>query len=427
MISADFVLAGARQIATCRGPAPKRREALQDVGPINDGWIAAKDGRIVFVGTEKEFKNSVRPASEARTFDASGLTVLPGLVDCHTHLPFAGNRAGEFKLRLEGWTYQRLAEAGMGIQTTVKATRSASKEELVGLCLKRLDRMLMAGTTTVEAKSGYGLNLEDEIKQLEALREVTGLHPVSIIPTFMGAHEVPPEYKDRRADYIDLLINVIIPEVGRRKLAVFFDVFCEAGYFSVPETRTLAEAARRAGLKIKIHADEFSSIGAAELAAEIRATSAEHLINVSDQGIAALASSDTAAVLLPGVSFFLMMGKSAPARDLIEAGAAVALATDFNPGSSMIDSMLFIMQLGVYQLGLSIEEALNACTINAAYAAGVAAEAGSIEPGKKMDAVLYDADSYVSLLYELGTSRVRHVIKEGKIVVRERVRVPGEA
>jgi len=324
MRSADLVVAGCRELVTCAGPLPKRGPALRQVGVVENGWVASSAGVIVFAGTEEEFGAQVTPAPAAVTIDARGLVALPGFIDAHTHLPFAGDRAREFGLRIQGWTYQQLAERGMGIQTTVKATRAASLDDLVGLSLGRLDRMLLTGTTTVEAKSGYGLNLEDEAKQLEALRDAAALHPVDVVPTFMGAHEVPPEFRDKRDDYVRLLIDTIIPEVASRGLAEFFDVFCEPGVFSIEETRRLVEAAKAAGFKIKIHADEFVSQGGAELAAEVGAVSAEHLIAISDEGIARLAASDTAAILLPGVPFFLMMTKHAPARRLVDAGAAVA-------------------------------------------------------------------------------------------------------
>ncbi|GAH65632.1 unnamed protein product, partial [marine sediment metagenome] len=252
--------------------------------------------------------------------------------------------------------------------TTVKATREATKEELVSLCLSRLDRMLLHGTTTVEGKSGYGLNFEDEIKQLEALQEADGLHPVDVISTFMGAHEIPPEYKTRKNAYIDLLIDKILPEVKKNNLAEFFDVFCEEGVYSIEETRKLVRAAKEAGFKIKIHADEFSPLGGAQLAAEEGASSADHLINITDEGIQKLAQSQTAAILLPAVSFFLMLEKRAPVRKLIEKETIVALATDFNPGSSMTESMLFVLQLAVFTLKMSVEEAINAATANAAFA-----------------------------------------------------------
>jgi len=419
MRSADLVVAGCRELVTCAGPLPKRGPALRQVGLVENGWVASAGGVIVFAGTEEEFGARVAPAPDAVTIDARGLVALPGFVDAHTHLPFAGDRAREFGLRVQGWTYQQLAERGMGILTTVKATRAASLDDLVALTLKRLDRMLLHGTTTAEAKSGYGLNLEDETKQLEALRDAAALHPVDVVPTFMGAHEVPPEYRDKREDYVRLLVETIIPEVKERGLAEFFDVFCEPGVFSVEETRRLVEAARAAGFKIKIHADEFVSQGGAEIAAEAGAVSAEHLIAVSDEGIARLAASDTAAILLPGVPFFLMMAKRPPARRLIEAGAAVALASDFNPGSSHVFSMPFILQLGVFTLGLTVEEAVNACTGNAAYAIRRHDTVGSLEPGKKMDLVLCDVPDHVSLAYEAGRNPVRTVIKNGRVVVED--------
>jgi imidazolonepropionase len=423
MTSADCVVAGCRQLVTCRGPVPKRKEALRELGVIENGWIASESGTIVFVGTESEFRSQVRAAEGAEWIDARGMVACPGFVDAHTHLPFAGNREEEFHLRLQGWTYQQLAARGMGILTTVKATRAATRGELRDLCLRRLDEMLLTGTTTVEAKSGYGLNAADEIKQLEVLGDLASLHPVEVVPTFMGAHEVPPEYRTRRDDYIRLLIRDLIPEVRRRGLAEFFDVFCEPGVFSLEEAASLIRAAKEAGFKIKIHADEFVTLGGAELAADSGAASAEHLINVSDEGIARLAASSTTAICLPGVSFFLMMEKRAPARKLIDAGAVVALATDFNPGSSMLNSMLFILQLGVYTLRMGVEEALNACTANAAYAVDRQDRVGTLGPGKKMDILLLDIPDYVSLVYRLGPNPVRHVLKNGKVVVRDGRRV----
>jgi len=293
----------------------------------------------------------------------------------------------------------------------------------VRLCLSRLDQMLLTGTTTVEAKSGYGLNLKDEIKQLLALKEARKRHPADIVPTFMGAHEVPKEYRGRKKAYIRLLIHKVIPEVKSQNLAEFFDIFCEKGVFSLEETRQLAEAAKRNGLKIRIHADEFAALGGAALAAEIGAASADHLISITEKGIRALAWSKTAATLLPAVPFFLMLEKRAPARKLIDAGAAVSLASDFNPGSSMVSSMLFVMQLGVYLLKMSIEEAINAVTANAAYALGRQKEIGSLEVGKKMDLLLCEVPDYASLVYHLGINPIRYVIKNGKVVVRDGCRV----
>jgi imidazolonepropionase len=419
MISADLVVAGCRELLTCAGPLPKRGRAMRQVGLVENGWAASSKGVIVFVGTEEDFHAQVAPEPEAVKIDGRSFVAMPGFVDAHTHLPFAGDRAREFGLRLQGWTYQQLAERGMGIQTTVKATRAASLDDLLALALKRLDRMLVTGTTTVEAKSGYGLNLEDEIKQLEVLRDASALHPVDIVPTFMGAHDIPPEYKENRGGYVKLLVDTLIPEVRARGLAEFFDIFCEPSAFSLEETRTLVVAAKAAGFKVKVHADEFVTSGGAELAAELGAASAEHLIAISDEGVSRLAVSGTAAILLPGVSFFLMMDKRAPARRLIDAGAAVALASDFNPGSSHLSSMPFVLQLGVFTLGLAVEEAINACTGNAAYALGRHATVGSLEVGKKMDLLLCDVPDHVSLAYEAGRNPVRTVIKNGRLVVED--------
>jgi imidazolonepropionase len=423
MISADLVVENCRQLLTCRGPIPKRRADLQEVGLAEKAWVASSRGRIVFVGKERDFKTQVRMAKAGGRIDAGGLVGLPGFVDSHTHLPFAGSRVEEFRLRLKGYTYQQLAAKGMGIQTTVKATRRATRSELLTLCLARLDRMLIHGATTVEAKSGYGLNLRDELKQLEAVKEAAKRHPMDVVPTFMGAHDIPKEYKGRKGAYIDLLIGKIMPEVRKRRLAEFFDIFCEEGVYSVAETKRLVEKAKSMGFKIRIHADEFAALGGAALAAKVGAASADHLINITPKGISRLAESDTVATLLPGVSFFLMMGKRAPARRLIESGAVVALASDFNPGSSMIGSMLFILQLGVYLLKMGIEEAVNAVTANAAFALRRHEDVGSVEVGKKMDLLLCDVPDYPSLVYQLGVNPIRHVIKNGRVVVHDGRRI----
>jgi imidazolonepropionase len=419
MISADLIVSGCEQLLTCRGTAPKRKKDLQELGVIEKGCIASKNGRIVFVGQENELRSQVTETSGCLKIDSRGLTGLPGLIDSHTHLPFAGSREQEFLLRLQGHTYLELAEKGMGIQSSVEKTRKASKKEIVSLCHKRLNTMLLHGTTTVEAKSGYGLNLKDEIKQLEALKQADRSHPVDIIPTFMGAHEVPKEYKNKKHEYIKLLTQKIIPAVREKNLAEFFDIFCEQGVYSIDESRALIRAGKKAGFKIKIHADEFTSQGGAQLAAEEKAVSAEHLIATDEDGIQRISNSSTAAVLLPGVPFFLMQNKRAPARRLIQSGAAVALATDFNPGSSMTESLFFIMQLGVYTMNMSIEESINAVTLNAAYAVDRHKKIGSLETGKKTDLILCDAPNYPYLVYHFGINPVKHVIKNGKWVVKD--------
>lgn len=423
MTSADLVVANCRQLLTLAGPIPRRKESLSHLGLLENAWIASYRGRIVFIGKEKEFKRRVKLEDKATSIDATGLIGLPGFIDSHTHLPFAGNRVEEFKLRLKGYTYEQLARKGLGIQTTVRATRQAKKTELVSLCLDRLDSMLLNGATMVEAKSGYGLNLVDEIKQLEALAEARQRHPVDVVPTFMGAHDVPPEYKKKKKAYLDFLVRQVVREVKRRNLAEFFDVFCEKGVFSVQETRYLVEQARQMGFQVRLHADEFTALGGAELAAEVGAVSADHLIHVSSEGIQRLAQTNTVATLLPGVSFFLMMDKKAPARQLIEAGAVVALASDFNPGSSPILSMLFILQLGVFLYRLTIEEAISAVTANAAFALRKHQQVGSLELGKKMDLLLCDRSDYPSLVYELGSNPIRSVVKSGRLVVQDGRRV----
>jgi imidazolonepropionase len=416
----DCLVRGAEQVVTCAGPIPKRKSAFSDIGLQPEAWIASMDGRIVYIGSEKNLLSHCRPTEDCVEIDASGMVVLPGFVDSHNHLPFAGSREEEFALRLKGATYQELTARGMGIQTSVSATRQVSLSELKSLCLNRLDTMLLHGTTTSEAKSGYGLNLKDEIKQLEAVRDAGAEHPIDLIPTFLGAHEVPREYKSRKEEYISLIIDRIIPEVRRLGLAEFFDIFCEEGVYSIEESGRLIRAAKAAGFKIKIHADEFVSLGGAQLAAEEGALSAEHLIAITEEGIARLAESETAAVLLPGVPFFLMQEQKPPARRLIDSGAIVALATDFNPGSSMTESMFFIFQLGVFTLGMNIEETLNAVTANGAYAVGRQQDTGSLEPGKKMDLIICEMPSYQFLAYHMGINPIRHVVKDGRLVVKDR-------
>lgn len=427
MKSADLVVTNCNQLITCKGPIPKRKEALQDIGCITDATIASLNGTIIFIGTEKEYHNEVSLNKNGVQIDGKGKIGLPGFVDSHTHLPFAGSREDEFLLRLKGFTYLQLAAKGLGIQTTVKATRQASSQELLSLCLSRLDSMLLHGTTTAEAKSGYGLNTKDELKQLKVIKEANRMHPIDLASTFLGAHEIPMEYKSNKSEYIELIIREMLPKIKRQNLAEFFDIFCEKGVYSVDDTRKLVEAAQKSGLKIKIHTDEFSALGGAELAAEVNATSAEHLIAITQDGMTALSESSTAAILLPGVSFFLMLDKTAPARRLIDLGTIVALATDFNPGSSMTESMFFILQLAVFTLKMGVEEAINATTANAAYAISRQNIVGSLELGKKMDLLLCDVPNYAYLGYHMGINPITHVIKNGKIVVKNGQRIINSA
>lgn len=419
MNRADLAILNCSQLLTCKGPIPKRKEGLKDVGLIENGCIASFKGEIVYVGDEEAFHRKVQISEDGICIDACGLIGLPGFVDSHTHLPFAGSREEEFVLRLKGLSYQQLAQQGLGIQTTVNATRLAPEEELLSICLSRLDSMLLHGTTTIEAKSGYGLNLEDELKQLRVLQQADRIHPIDIFSTFMGAHEVPKEYKERKAEYINLITQKILPEVKKNNLAEFFDVFCEEGVYSIDETRDLIRRAKEASFKIKIHADEFVPLGGVQLAAQEGAVSADHLIAITDEGISRIAQSETVATLLPGVSFFLMQERKAPSRRLIDEGAIVAVATDFNPGSSMTESMFFILQLAVFSLKMEIEEAINAATANASYALRKQDRIGSLESGKKMDLILCDAPNYPYLIYHFGVNPIKHVIKNGKVVVQD--------
>lgn len=349
------------------------------------------------------------PPFSGPVLDCQGRCVTPGLVDPHTHAVFAGNRVAEFLARARGEKY-----TGGGILTTVAATRAASEEELVHLARPRLRRMLSQGVTTVEIKSGYGLTVSDELKILRAIKRLAEELPMTIVPTFMGAHAFPPEIP--REEYVRIIREEIIPKVAEEKLAHFCDVFCDRGFYSPEEAREILLAAQKAGMGAKIHADELSYVGAAEVAGELFAVSAEHLLHVSEEGIAALAEAGTVAVLLPGTAF-LLDEPYPPARKLIAAGVPVALGTDFNPGSCPLASLPFVMSLGVLKLKMSSEEVLTAVTLNAAAALGLAGEIGSVEPGKRADLVVWDAGSFLEIPYWMGHNLAWAVVKNGEIVV----------
>lgn len=404
------------EVATPRGSTSRRGAEQGAVARLARAEVLVRNGRIVFVGSRPERLARYGEVPPEARFDGKGGTLVPGFVDCHTHLPWAGDRAGELGARLAGKSYQEIAAAGGGILSTVAATRVASEEELARNVRRRLDRMLAWGTTTAEAKSGYGLSLEDELKQLRAIRRGAQGHAVEVVPTLLAAHEVPPEHREDRGCYLDLMVNEITPAVAEAGLARFTDVFCERGVFTVEESRRVLEAGKKHGLVPRLHADEFVDSGAAELAAEVGAASADHLIAVSEAGIEALAHAGVTAVMLPGVSFFLRLGCYAPARRLIEAGVPLALSTDCNPGSSHTESLPFIYWLGVFQLGLTVEEALTAITLNPACVLGRGAEIGSIEEGKQADLVLLDAPSLDHLPYHLGINPVQAVWKQGRKV-----------
>jgi imidazolonepropionase len=342
---------------------------------------------------------------------------MPGFVDPHTHLVFAGSREDEFVKKIHGMSYLEIMKEGGGILSTVRATRKSSKKELISLAWKRLDRMLRYGTTTAEVKSGYGLDLKNEIKCLEVVKWLNKKHNLDLIPTFLGAHAIPPEFERKRRGYVDLIINKMIPEVSKRGLAEYCDVFCEKDVFSLEEAREILQTARKFGMKLKMHADELTGLGGAELAAELHATSADHLDHISDQGIKKMAEAYVIGVLLPGVPFHLMTERYAPAKKMIRAGMAVALATDFNPGSCPTESMFFIIALACRKLRMTPAQAITASTINAAHAIDMADEVGSLEPGKKADIIILDIPNHKHIAYRFGINLVSKVIKDGKIVV----------
>ncbi|HEX9943642.1 MAG TPA: imidazolonepropionase [Thermoanaerobaculia bacterium] len=417
-MTADLLIHNLAEVATPEGSAPLRGTEQRRVRRIPGAEVLCKDGRIAFVGTPAERRRRFGELPEAERLDGRGGTLIPGFVDPHTHLPWAGSREEEFAARLGGKTYQEIAAAGGGILSTVAATRRAGEEELAANVLRRMDQMLAWGTTTAEAKSGYGLSRDDELKQLRAIRRAAESHPVDLVPTLLAAHEVPPEHRPDRRRYLDLICEEIVPAAAGAGLARFCDVFCEEGVFSAAESRRVLEAGARHGLAPRLHADEFADSGGAELAAELGALSADHLMAVSPAGIEALARSGVTAVLLPGTSFFLMKHRYAPARQLVEAGVPVALATDCNPGSSHTESMPMVVVLAVFELGLSIEESLAAATLNAACCLGLGREIGSVEAGKRADLVLLDAPNLLHLAYHYGINPVAAVVKGGKVARR---------
>jgi len=416
MIDADLVVAGIGELATSEGRTPRLGRDLDRLRVVQDAAVACRDGHIVFAGSRQEFQARVRPLPGATTVDAEGGTVLPGFVDAHTHLPFAGWREREFDQRLRGDTYQAIAARGGGILSTVAATRVASEDTLAALVRARLDAMLARGTTTVEAKSGYGLTLEAELRQLRALRRGAAGHPVEVVPTFLGAHTVPPEHRQDRAAWVRLLVEEALPAVAAEGLAEYADAFVDAHAFTPEEARAVLEAAGRAGLGVRLHADQLADDGGAALAASLRAASADHLEHVSPEGIDALARAGTTAVLLPAAGFFLRSAQRPPARRLIEAGVPVALATDFNPGTCPTESMPLILVFGCLWAGLTVDEAITAATLNAAHALGRADRTGSLEEGKRADLVVHGVPGRHHLVYRFGDSRVRTVIAGGKVV-----------
>jgi imidazolonepropionase len=413
-LTGDFLIRNTSEVLTCAGPAPRTGRAQADAGSKAGAVVAARDGAIVFVGEEADWNRLGRLTDGATVLDAGGGAVVPGFVDPHTHAIFAGDRRDELRRRLAGASYEEIAARGGGIVSTVRATRDASEDDLACLTRQRLDDMLACGTTTCEIKSGYGLTTDSELKLLQVLRRLGAEHPMDLCITFMGAHEFPVEYRDRRSAYLDLLIGEMIPEVARQQLADWCDVFCEQGVFTPDESREIFAAARRAGMKLRIHADEFAISGGAQLAAEMNMRSADHLIFADAAGAAAMAASGVVATLLPIAAFYLKLGRFAPARMLIDRGVAVALATDVNPGAGFSPSMPFAITLACFAMNLTFEEALVAATINAAYALDLHTRCGSLEPGKQMDAVVVNGPAID--LTRVGMTTIRAVVKTGRVV-----------
>ena len=405
------MLVGARQVVTCRGPARARRgREMAEVEVLRDAAVLIDGDRIAWVGPRGDV--AAHHPAPLQEIEIDGV-LFPGFIDCHTHGVFGAPRLDDHERRALGVDYKAIAAAGGGILQSVHDVRRRPEVELASLTRSRLAALLKGGATTIEVKSGYGLELEAELKQLRVVRQLAGELSATLIPTFLGAHEVPPEYRGKRAEYVRLVCEEMIPAVARERLARCCDVFCEPGVFSAAESRQILTAAARYGLALKLHADELEGSGGAELAVELGALSADHLAAISDTGIRALAGSSTVAVLLPGTMIFLGKRSQAPARRLIEAGAAVALATDFNPGTSPTLSLPLVMALGVSQLGLRHAEAVTAVTINAAAALGLAADRGQIAPGCVADLVVAAVDDWREVAYWMGAGVVSAVWTAG--------------
>ena len=408
----------AAQLVTVAGDnSPRTREGMSDLGIIEDGSVWIEHGKIVAVGTTAELEASFGERSdEADIIDATGRLVSPGLVDPHTHVAYGGSREREFEMRLEGATYMDIMNAGGGIHATTRMTREATEDELVAQTTRRLDSFLAHGVTTVEGKSGYGLDLETELKQLRAMKRLNESHPIDLVPTFMGGHAVPQAYKGREEEYIDVLVNDMLPRVAEEKLAVFNDVFCEVGVFTPEQSERILEAGKQLGLTPKIHADEIESYGGAELAAKVGAISAEHLLKASDEGVRLMAEAGVIACLLPATALYLRED-AAKGRSMIDAGVAVAISTDCNPGSSPTTSMPLVMNLACISMRLTPAEALVAATINAACAINMQDRVGSLEVGKQGDVVMWNVSNYQELQYLFGVNHVGSVWKKGMQVV----------
>ena len=399
----DLLFINAAQVVTCAGPARARKgKEMRDAGILRNTAVAVSEGRIAMIGAARDLEHAY---SDAEVIDCHGCVLTPGLVDSHTHAVFGKPRLEDQELRADGFDYMEIGRRGGGIHSSVRDFREQSEADLYNLAVTRVKELAAYGTTTLEIKSGYGLSVEDELKALRVIGRLAERQPMRIVATWLGAHEIPQEYRtsdERRVEFIDLLVNDLLPKVVEQGIARFADVFCEPGVFTLDETRRILEASRQAGLGLKVHADELTPYGGAELAASLGAVSADHLAAISDEGVEALAKSDTVATLLPGTMLFLGRTKQAPARALIDAGAAVALATDFNPGTSPTVNFPLMLTLGVSQLRMSLAEALIAATVNGAAALTLADETGQIAPGFAADLALFAIGDVRELPYWYG-------------------------
>ena len=413
----DLLVHSARQVCVVPAPqgGPQRGVMLGELGMVADGAVAVRDGRIVAVGPEADLRAAYAPA---RMLDAGGGVVVPGFVDPHTHLAWVGDRAAEFEMRVTGATYMQIMAAGGGINSTVRRVREAGVDQVIAETRSRLNRMLRLGTTTVDFKTGYGLDVENELKMLDAIYRLDAEHPVDLVATFLGAHAVPPEYTGRTDAYVDRVVEEMVPTIAafaqeRGQPMPFIDVFCEQGVFDVAQTRRVLEAGQAHGLPLKVHADEFATLGGARLAVELGAVSADHLVRTPEEDIRLLGQSDTVAVGLPGTPFGLGHHEYTPARAILEAGGVLAVATDCNPGTCWCESMQFVIALACRYMHLTPAQALAAATLNAAFAIGRGDRVGSLEPGKQADLLVLDAPDVRHLGYRFGGNLFKTVVKAG--------------
>ncbi|WP_250673474.1 imidazolonepropionase [Paraclostridium ghonii] len=414
---ADLIIKNIGKLATMKGNTPFIGKAMDEIEIIENAYIAIKDGKFYDIGVGDNYKHLLNANTEIK--DAGGKLVTPGLIDAHTHLVHGGSRENEFAKKLAGVPYLEILKSGGGILSTVKSTKKSTFKELYDKAHKSLDRMLELGVTTVEAKSGYGLELDTEIKQLKVASKLSENHPIDLVSTFLGAHAIPVEYKDNSDEFIEILMNEMMPKVKELNLAEFCDVFCEDAVFDIEQTRKIFIKAKELGYKLKIHADEIVSLGGAELSAEVGCISADHLMAASDEGITSMAKNGVIANILPGTSFNLNKNY-ANARKMIDSGVAISLSSDYNPGSCPSENLQFVMQLGCLGLKMTPNEVLSAVTINAACAIDRQNEIGSIEVGKKADLVIFDAPNVEYLMYHFGINHTDCVYKDGELVVNNK-------